>query len=262
MNKRVTYFFSILTFVILNPCLSQYYLQTDSFDYLEDMSSHSYTYSGTVAAGAYYCYNDNVYNGTLRVGNGDMGSYSEITVSVTPGCDTVKLSFQMPWNGSPGPMLYADGISYGKFISNSCNWLDILLTGMSAETADGSLVIRIKDEDASFSGDSQITLLAVFCNSMVVGTERTKDDFSLLPFPNPLVTSSVFHTGNISAHCGTSSIAFYLYDSQGRLVRKYTGIKGESFVLERGNLEEGIYFYLLKSGEKELRTGKLVVGKN
>jgi hypothetical protein len=137
------------------------YELTDEFDYWEDRSSHSYAETGRCLQGAYICDGDDA---SLRIGAGTSGTGSaRIIVSVTPYTDELKLRYKAPWVNSPSDnTLYVDGVDKGSIVSNSCNWQEIIITGISAYTADGLVEIRITDEVLGLQGDVQITYLEVY----------------------------------------------------------------------------------------------------
>ena len=138
----------------------QGYALTDEFDYWEDQSSHSYVATGVCFHGAYSCDGD----ASLRIGNGTQGTGSaRIIASVTPGTDELKLRYKAPWVNSPSDnTLYVDGVDKGSIESNGCNWQELVITGISADTSDGLVEIRITDEFLGLAGDVQITYLEVY----------------------------------------------------------------------------------------------------
>lgn len=140
------------------------YRLTDEFDFGEDTSSHSYTESGSVYTGAYDCDGD----GTLRIGSGDIGSWAQIVVKVTPGVNRVKLRYQIPWHNTNGSVLYVDGSNKGTLTGSGCDWQETVLTYITSSTADGYLTIRLVDESDGNAGDMQITRLEVYSGEAVV----------------------------------------------------------------------------------------------
>jgi len=140
------------------------FVKTDEFDFWEDQTSHSYAAGGSCSQGHYDCSGDN----SLRIGNCDRDSSAYIVISVSPGTDQVKLRYRIPWagyvSGSPatGATLYVDGSIKGNLTADSCNWQELVLSGMSADTADGQLEIKIADEVDGCDGDIQITYLEVY----------------------------------------------------------------------------------------------------
>ncbi len=137
------------------------YILTDEFDYWEDQSSHSYTTTGYTGQGAYVCGGT---DDSLRIGTCSQASVSsaQITASVVPGADQLKLRYKVPW-WNTGSVLYIDGVVQGTMIGNGCNWQETILTGMSGYTQDGAIDIKIADEvPNSCSGDIQITYIEVY----------------------------------------------------------------------------------------------------
>jgi hypothetical protein len=134
------------------------YTLTDRFDYWEDQTTHSYLASGSCFEGAYSCATDD----SLRIGDCDANASAQIKVAVIPGTEEVKLRYRVPWAGTSGATLYVDGVNQGSITSNGCDWQEKILTGMSANTADGLLDIKIVDEINGCDGDIQITYLEVY----------------------------------------------------------------------------------------------------
>ena len=134
------------------------YTLTDSFDYWEDQTTHSYLASGSCSKGVYSCTTDS----SLRIGDCDANASAQIKVAVTPGTEEVKLRYRVPWAGTSGATLYVDGVNQGSITSNGCDWQEKILAGMSANTADGLLDIKIVDEINGCDGDIQITYLEVY----------------------------------------------------------------------------------------------------
>ena len=142
------------------------YTLTDEFDYWEDQITHSYVSSGSCSLGSIGCDTN-----SLSIGNCDFDSSARITVSVVPDTDTVKLRYRIPWSGfegsgpPSGATLYVDGVNQGSMVSSpfsACVWQEKILAGMSADTADGLLDIKIVDEINGCDGDIQITYLEVY----------------------------------------------------------------------------------------------------
>lgn len=139
------------------------FVKTDEFDFWEDQASHSYAVKGSTSQGAYDCSSDY----SLRLGNCDRDSYVNITVSVSPGTDQVKLRYKIPHAGyvgrstATGATLYVDGIARGNLVDDGCNWQELVLS-MGKETADGQLEIKIADEVDGCDGDIQITYMEVY----------------------------------------------------------------------------------------------------
>lgn len=131
----------------------------DTFDFGEDTSSHDYQESGDCTAGVYRCDTD-----SRRIGVcGDGESWAQFTAEVKPGSDDVTISSRVPWSSGPGALI-VDGQRRGSLTSDGCEWIDVELSGMSGDTADGELDIRIVDESSGCTGDLQISYMEVVSN--------------------------------------------------------------------------------------------------
>ena len=74
-------------------------------------------------------------------------------------------------------------------------------------------------------------------------------------FPNPLIERSVLNFDNKENEIYTLKI----FDARGQLIRSLNNIMTGSIIIERGNLHEGAYFYLLSDRSKRVDAGKFVV---
>lgn len=76
-------------------------------------------------------------------------------------------------------------------------------------------------------------------------------------YPNPVRSSGVVEFAD-----PVLNAEIRILNLQGQTVKKITGITGESFFLERGNLPAGIYFMLLRQKEHLTDTIKLIISDN
>lgn len=72
--------------------------------------------------------------------------------------------------------------------------------------------------------------------------------------PNPFDTHTNFIFENLTVPYQLS-----IYNVTGQKVRHYENINDKQFVLQRGNLDSGIYFYYVLSSDNRTKIGKLVV---
>ena len=138
------------------------FIKTDEFDYWEDQTSHGFTAYGSISEGAYDCNGDR----TLCIGDKDSGSYASIFATVSSGTDKVKLRYQIPWIGGAASgntaKLYVDGGHKTYLTSTQCDWQEVVLDGMSYDTADGIIEIIIADEFDDYDGNVQICNIEVY----------------------------------------------------------------------------------------------------
>jgi len=75
-------------------------------------------------------------------------------------------------------------------------------------------------------------------------------------FPNPFSESTTIQVQSLKSKV----VSVILYDVHGAQVKAFdSGLKTNDFVLERGNLPGGVYFYSLQSENKILATGKIII---
>lgn len=75
--------------------------------------------------------------------------------------------------------------------------------------------------------------------------------------PNPFSSETTVQI--TSYELRSMSFQFDMYDVFGRVVKQFV-TRNSSFVIERGNLPSGIYFYKVSSENKVLGTGKVIIG--
>ena len=77
-------------------------------------------------------------------------------------------------------------------------------------------------------------------------------------FPNPMVTDAVINIDN-SILSANSDLRITIVDVIGKQVQEIRNINSSNVKLNRQNLEKGVYFYELKSGNRQIAIGKFVV---
>ncbi len=89
------------------------------------------------------------------------------------------------------------------------------------------------------------TLNCMYTTALSVNDIAANADFNI--YPNPANTSA---TVDLSQFKG-EEVAIELYDALGRQVKNITNIKGDTYILQRGELQNGIYFMnVLVDGKK------------
>lgn len=86
-----------------------------------------------------------------------------------------------------------------------------------------------------------------------VGIEEQLQQNGWAVYPNPFNSQTVFRFDEEQKNA-----QLMLYDVAGRELRAVS-FSGRELILERGNLADGIYFFKVTAGEKNVATGKLVV---
>ena len=72
-------------------------------------------------------------------------------------------------------------------------------------------------------------------------------------YPNPITTQTTFSLNN-----EVKNASLKVYDVNGKEAKQLI-FSGKQVVLERGNLESGIYFYQINSENKNIATGKIII---
>jgi hypothetical protein len=96
----------------------------------------------------------------------------------------------------------------------------------------------------------------VVCKEASITVEKTKlyqDLISL--FPNPFSDYTILHFSNKQALKHTVA----MYDINGRMVRLYENLQGESLQVSKENLSPGIYFIKLSNVDGVRYRGKIII---
>lgn len=87
------------------------------------------------------------------------------------------------------------------------------------------------------------------------GIHENSNSQKCLIYPNPMNQRAVLRFNNeYNEKC-----VLTLYDSVGQIVLKVLNTGNSELVIERGNLQRGLYFYQLKSNNRIIATGNLVM---
>ena len=79
---------------------------------------------------------------------------------------------------------------------------------------------------------------------------------SIMVYPNPFETTTTIRVEGSEVY---SELELVIYDALGRMVKRTNGRAANQVVLDRKELEKGIYFYQLWNTSKLIGTGKVVV---
>ncbi len=83
-----------------------------------------------------------------------------------------------------------------------------------------------------------------------------KNEVGMQISPNPFSTSAIM---KITGNKGTAPLSFIMYDLTGKDVKAKSTVSGQQITIERGNLNNGIYFYKLLQENKIIGSGKLMI---
>lgn len=81
------------------------------------------------------------------------------------------------------------------------------------------------------------------------------NDLTISVFPNPFSHSATIHIEE-NIH---NNLDLVLYNEMGRVAKNINGIKGSGFVLSKGNLASGLYFYSITSAGRIVARGKIMI---
>ncbi len=92
--------------------------------------------------------------------------------------------------------------------------------------------------------------------SSTVTTDIEENHFSkeITVFPNPFSSQAILQTGNLLHNATLTMDNVY-----GQTVKQITNISGQTIVLSRDNLVNGLYFIRLTEDNKTLSTKKIVI---
>lgn len=88
------------------------------------------------------------------------------------------------------------------------------------------------------------------------GAQPGRIEQAALLYPNPLSDQAVLEFPVLR-----DVASLNLYNSKGELVKVIAGIAGSRASMDRHGLPDGLYYYILQTGEQVITSGKIVVGK-
>ena len=128
------------------------------------------------------------------------------------------------------------------------------------QTTDGGYVLCGETTNPSY-GNSDIYLIKTDSSGNIITGIADGDPFvngEILIYPNPF---NNFTTIKIKyEELKNQTLEFVMYDLLGREIKhQQFAIGKHEFVVEKGNLQTGMYFYKIKSNEKSIATGNLII---
>jgi len=113
-------------------------------------------------------------------------------------------------------------------------------------------LLSLSFNSSDITTSSGNTLVANPCN--IIGINDPGNSFNETKFyPNPFQFQTV-----ITVDRNLKNAQIILYDVLGQEVKNIQNISGKEIKIERGNLQNGIYFYSLKQDDQIIATGKLI----
>lgn len=100
---------------------------------------------------------------------------------------------------------------------------------------------------------NQLASLPFTCTVGVQDLSDLKDDLKI--YPNPFISSATLKITNVAL----TNCELKIYDILGREARPEIIRNSDSFIINRGNLASGIYFYQVKDNKRFFAFGKLII---
>jgi len=179
----------------------------------------------------------------LRNNNGSKGNimYDAACGRGIPGCNSPYFDYRHI------PMRYFDDelleVDLKKGIIHEGTWFN-----------DGSKNLRW----GNTSKDEMMVMIVMYVNDTTGIATSSHEVLAMQEpakiYPNPMSDFSIIELPAL-----VQNVDFSLYDVLGRPVRKVLGIREQSFIIEKEDLERGIYLYRIEEKDGRFWTGKLVV---
>ena len=144
--------------------------------------------------------------------------------------------------------IYASG-------ANNYSWNTGATTAQIQDTPTITTTYTVTGTNAP--GCTDVTTITITVSDCPNAISEINSAFSLVVSPNPFSESAVVTMTGLE---GAQSHELKIFDVLGNEVKNLL-ITGKQTALERGNLADGIYFYKIISADKNIITGKFVVGK-
>ncbi len=139
---------------------------------------------------------------------------------------------------------------------NSCNQSSSLTIVTAPATIINSSLIQVTSSNSIISSlPIQVSsggIVTTLCFTGVNDFQNEKPEITISP--NPFTTETTLQITNYRM----TDYEFEMYDVYGRTVKQFVIRNSDSFVIRRGNLPSGIYFYKVSANEKVLGTGKII----
>lgn len=119
---------------------------------------------------------------------------------------------------------------------------------------ENSAAIYFDFNDPIITNVSQLKVKEMFLEQVVGSLNTLEETIQIQLFPNPVNDVATLRVQGYDLQQGH----FRLFDASGQLVRKQA-FSANEVLIERDNLQPGIYFYQILSGQQYLASGKLIV---
>lgn len=164
------------------------------------------------------------------------------------------------WNGSSYDSLERATTSYDEFNNiseelsetyNGSEWeLDYWTKYTHTYNTDGALLQTIEQD---YDGTEFVNANKYVYSNFFTGLRNIAyNNASVNIYPNPISDKAYISIGN------KNEAQFFMYDMTGRMVNSLVISNGEA-VIEKGNLQQGVYFFRLVDAAGAVSTGKVVI---
>lgn len=175
------------------------------------------------------------------------GNLYETGLAFVPGTAGTYIS-----TGSKASGAAANGSSYS--LNDGATWINIDAVGHSS--------VAFLNSTTGWSGgiNTSSTVAGMFkWNGSFTAGIKTKDyskGIQIIAYPNPFRNQITFEVKSEAINLGKLSIE--IIDVLGKSVFKQTDLVGTRLIIERENLESGVYFYKVSDSKSILGTGRLI----
>ena len=102
---------------------------------------------------------------------------------------------------------------------------------------------------------NNIYIPLITLNTISVGIVQMNEANIFSLYPNPFSQQAILKFNNP----GSIKFSFYIYNAQGALVQTTKNIFSDSFVIDRKNLDSGLYFFQLVTEKGEINSGRFTI---
>jgi hypothetical protein len=168
---------------------------------------------------------------------------NSVTIGTTLTAGTYWLDWQTGGSGASGP--WAPPVNLGAGVTTTGN----------AKQYDPTAAVWNDLFDGALTSDPQgLPFLVV--GSIATSINEVSANNAVTVTPNPM---SVSATVTINENIAGSTYSMKVYDILGNVVKNVENINEKKFILERGSLTSGVYFYEVFRGASSVKNGKLIV---
>ena len=169
---------------------------------------------------------------------------------------------------NPAPIFNSANYYSSNIVTDSVGWTKIsgsfiadslykyLVLGALFDSAQTNIIIGWYPNDASYYyiDDVCVSTDSLIC-SQSVGIKDIVQSTNIKIYPNPTSDQSTLQFDNTKKEICTLT----LYDHYGQIIRTINNIKSDTVTIQKNDLTSGLYYLVLRTGDRVIVTGKLVV---